>query len=132
MSPTRIWSKFCTSGPTSSVTMSPAGPLSVTVRFAESTASTEAVTCATRSAMPLPGAVATIVAPAAAGSSGCASSADGARLAAARISVLTLLRIRISMSGDVLHDHFPHVVAFAVQHGLGAVDRHPDNGFRRY
>jgi len=32
-------------------------------------------------------------------SSGCASSADCARLAAARISVQMLLRIRISMSG---------------------------------
>src|SRR5882672_9208968 len=80
--------------------MSPAGPLSVTLRFAESTASTEAVIFATRSATPLPGAVAVIEAPAAAGSSGSASSADGARLAAARISVQTLLRIRISMSGD--------------------------------
>ena len=39
-----------------------------------------------------------IVAPPA-GSSGCASSADGAKPAAARISVQTLLRIRISMSG---------------------------------
>src|SRR6266850_495866 len=79
--------------------MSPAGPLSVTLRFAESTASTEAVICATRSATPLPGAVAVIVAPRAARSTGCACSADGARLAAARISVQTLLRIRISMSG---------------------------------
>src|SRR5690349_2345577 len=79
--------------------MSPAGPLSVTMRFAESTASTEAVICATRSATPLPGAVAVIVAPPAAGSRDCASSADGARLAAAIINVQTLLRIGISMSG---------------------------------
>src|SRR5258708_3377675 len=99
--PTGVCSKFCPWGRAASVTMSPGGPLSVTVRFAESTASTEAVICATRSATPVPGAVAVIVAPRAARSSGCASSADGARLAAARISVQTLLRIRISMSGEL-------------------------------
>ena len=30
-------------------------------------------------------------------------------------------------SGDVLHDHFPDVVALAVQHCLGAIDRHADH-----
>ena len=34
-------------------------------------------------------------------------------------------------SGDALHHHFPDVVAFAVQHCSGAVDRHPDDGLGR-
>ena len=33
-------------------------------------------------------------------------------------------------SGNILYDHFPNVVALAGQHCPGAVDGHPDHGFR--
>src|SRR4051794_11488261 len=36
-------------------------------------------------------------------------------------------RHRVS-SGSVVHDHFPDVMALALQHGPGAADRHPDHG----
>jgi hypothetical protein len=31
---------------------------------------------------------------------------------------------------DILHDHFPDVVALAVQHCLGAINRHADDSLR--
>ena len=33
-------------------------------------------------------------------------------------------------SGDILHHHFPDVVALALQHRPRGVDRHPDHGLR--
>jgi hypothetical protein len=34
----------------------------------------------------------------------------------------------VRSSWSIIDDHFPDVAAFAVQHGLGGVDRHPDDG----
>jgi hypothetical protein len=41
-----------------------------------------------------------------------------------------ILGVPGAWSGDILHHHFPDVVAFALQHCFGGVDSHPDNGLR--
>ena len=40
------------------------------------------------------------------------------------------LRLDFIRSRDVLDQHFPDVVALAVQHRLAGIDGHPDHGFR--
>jgi hypothetical protein len=84
MSPTLIWSKFLTCGPTGRVRTSPFGLLKVTVRFAASIASTEAVIDMTRAAAPLPGAVMTALSPLTEGF--CWASAGAVQASAAAVA----------------------------------------------
>ena len=81
-SPALIWSKFFTSGPATMVFDLPSGPLSVTVRFALSTASTEATIDTTLVSVRLPG-VDTVVVAAPAPVGCCANAAGEAATSAA-------------------------------------------------
>jgi hypothetical protein len=52
------------------------------------------------------------------------------RNAEANCELVLRSRPRLMGSRDILHDHFPDVAALAVQHCLGAINRHANDSLR--